>query len=134
MTFLPTQNCPPQKTEEPSDYLNVLFQSGVPIILWTREIKSPITITKNGQVTSCILCKKNIHDFQKLPMTTTENGQTISCIFCEKNVHDFQSYIYEKRNDALDDEENSLHIGNHLVLLWNVPELCLDEHPLRGAS
>jgi hypothetical protein len=124
---------PPKKTEEPTDYLNVLFQAGVPIVLWTREIKSPITTAENGQVTSCILCESTVHDFQKSP-TTTENRQITSCILCQKTIHDFQDYIYEKRNDALDDEENSLHIGNHLVLLWDDPELCLDEHPLRGAE
>jgi hypothetical protein len=128
---------PPKKTsvEEKTDYLNVLFQSGVPIILWTREIKSPITTTENGQINYCILCEKNVHDFQKSPITTTENGQITSCMLCKKTVHDFQSYIYEKRNDALDEDEDSLHIGNHLVLLWDEPELRLDEQiPLRGAK
>jgi len=96
---------PPEKTsvEESSDYLNVLFQTGVPIILWTREIKSPITITENGQITSCILFEKTVH--------------------------------FLKRNDALLDDEDSLHIGNHLVLLWDNPELRLDEQiPLKGAE
>jgi hypothetical protein len=127
---------PPKKTsvEESTDYLNVLFQTGVPIILWTREIKSAIIITENGQINSCILCEKTGHDLQKSPMTLTENGQITSCILCEKTVHDLQSYIYEKRNDALD-EEDSLHIGNHLVLLWDDPELRLDEQiPFKGAE
>ena len=79
------------------------------IVLWTREIKSPIKLTEKGKITSCILC--------------------------EKTVHDLQSYIYEKRNDALLDDEDSLHIGNHIVLLWDDPELRLDEQiPLRGAK
>ena len=89
-----------------------------------------IIITENEQITSCILCEKTGHDLQKSPITS--NGKITSCILCEKTVHDLQSYIYEKRNDALD--EDSLHIGNHLVLLWDEPELRLDEHPLRDAK
>ena len=98
---------PPKKTEESTDYLNVLFQTGVPIILWTREIKSPITITENGKITSCILC--------------------------EETVHDLPNYVYKERSDALG--EDLSHIGNHLVLLWDDPELRLDDQiPLRGAE
>jgi hypothetical protein len=104
---------PPKKIsgEKKDDYLNVLlFQAGVPIILWTRNPKSPIIPMEDGKITSCILCKKSLCDLQ--------------------------NYVYEKRNDALDEEdEDSLHIGNHLVLLWDDPELRLDEQiPLRSAE
>lgn len=49
--------------EERADYLNVLFQAGVPVILWTREMNLPIISIENEQITDCILSEKTLPEY-----------------------------------------------------------------------
>jgi len=93
---------------EKKEHLNALLKAGVPTILWMRNVESKDESVDN--VIRNIVCDKQL-SFNELP-----------------------KYIHEKRNAALKTGTSS-HIGNHLVLLWDDPELCLDEQiPLRGAE
>ena len=100
----------PPKTislNDKTDYLNALIQAGVPVILWTRNAESNFIPTDN----------------------VLEN-----CMFCKQKLTELPDRVYEERNAAYGADESS-HIGNHLTLLWDDPELCLDEQfPLKGAE
>jgi hypothetical protein len=98
---------PKSTSIEKKDHLNALLTAGVPTILWMRSVGSKDEPVDN--VIKNLVCDKQ-PSFNELP-----------------------KYIHEKRNAALK-MGKSPHIGNHLVLLWDDPELRLDEHPFKGAE